>query len=39
MSNAEALPGDFLEQLERACDLADEAAARAAQLAIPKVRP
>lgn len=39
LSTAEALPGDFLDTLQRACDLADDAATRAAQLAIPKVRP
>lgn len=37
MANAAALPWGFVEQLERAADLADEAAAYAARLAVAKV--
>lgn len=38
MRNAEAVPGDFLDSLQSATYSAQDAAARAAQLAIPKVR-
>jgi len=38
MNNAAALPWGFIEQYERAADLADEAAAYAARLAIAKVQ-
>jgi hypothetical protein len=38
LKNAEAVPRDFIEDLQRAAFTAQDAAARAARLAIPKVR-
>ena len=39
LQNAESVPRDFLEDLQRAALTAQDAAARAARLATPKVRP
>jgi hypothetical protein len=39
LDGAGALPWGFIEQLDRAADIADEAAGYAMRLAVPKVQP